>query len=55
MAAALGDLGGRLSVAVGRVQRPLGARTLQQEAGDALEPVLGGEVEQGWHICMVEL
>lgn len=55
MAVTLGDVRGRLSTAVGRVHRPLGAWTLQEQAGDAFEPVQSSKVEERWNICMVEL
>lgn len=55
VAVALGDLNRGLSVAIGCAQRPLGAWTMQEQAGDAPESVPGSEVEERWRVCMVEL
>lgn len=42
----LGNLSGSLSVAIGCVQRSLSTWTLQEQARDTLESILGSEVEQ---------
>lgn len=55
MALTLCDLGGRLSVPIGCVQRSLNTWTLQQEAGDAPESILGSKVEERWSVCASEL
>lgn len=55
MAVTLGNLGGSLSVAIGCVQRSLSTWTLQEQAGDTFESILGSKVEEWWYICMVEL
>lgn len=46
VAVTLGDVGGSLAVAVGGAQRSLSTWTLQQQAGDARESILGSEVEE---------
>lgn len=55
MTVTLGNLSGSLSMAIGCVQRSLSAWTLQEQAGDALESILGSKVKECWYICTVEL
>lgn len=46
VAVTLCNLGGRVSVAIGRVQSLLSTWTLQEQAGDTFESKLGSEVEE---------